>query len=121
VVGLEIHSKFWVEREGELVLSDWRVRLLEAIDATGSLAAASAQLHVPYRVAWGKLKQIEKRLGFPLLHSHSGGAAGGSTRLTNEARDLVARYQRFRAGLPELVQQHFEAEFGGSGLVKLEA
>ncbi len=117
---LTVRSKFWFERDGELVLSDWRVALLEAIEATGSLSAASTRLNVPYRVAWGKLKQIEKRLGVALLQSQSGGSAGGSTQLTAEARDLVARFRRFEAGLPELIQQHFEREFGSVGLAVSE-
>ena len=110
---LTIRSKFWIEDEGELVFSDWRAELLEAIQTTGSLAAAAAQLNVPYRVAWGKLKQIEDRLGFPLLQSQSGGASGGSTQLTERGRALVSRYRRFQAGLPELIQRRFEEEFLG--------
>ncbi len=108
---LTIKSKFWIEEDGELVLSDWRADLLEAIDATGSLAAAATRLNVPYRVAWGKLKEIEERLGFPLLQSQSGGATGGSTRLTEQGRRLIARYRRFQAGLPELIQRRFDEEF----------
>jgi hypothetical protein len=50
-------SKVWLERGGQVVLSDWRVELLEAIDATGSLARAAERLDVPYRTAWYKLKE----------------------------------------------------------------
>lgn len=109
---LTVHVKFWVEQAGELVLSDWRIALLEAIDATGSLAAAAAQLDVPYRVAWGKLKQIEQRLGYALLEGHSGGVSGGSTLLTARGKELVLRYRRFQSGLPEIIQRRFEEEFG---------
>jgi hypothetical protein len=50
-------SKVWLERGGQVVLSDWRVELLEAIEATGSLARAAERLDVPYRTAWYKLKE----------------------------------------------------------------
>ncbi|HZB94932.1 MAG TPA: hypothetical protein VE268_03135 [Herpetosiphonaceae bacterium] len=60
---LTVRSKFWVEQAGELVLSDWRIELLEAIDDTGSLTAGCARLNVAYRVGWGKIKEIERRLG----------------------------------------------------------
>jgi molybdate transport system regulatory protein len=109
---LTIRSRFWVEQDGELVLSDWRVKLLETIDELGSLAAASTHLNVPYRVAWGKIKEIEARLGVALLESRTGGAAGGSTQLTEAGRATVARYHRFQQGLPELIKQRFEEEFG---------
>ena len=109
---LKVRSKCWVELDGELVLSDWRVELLEAVEATGSLVAACARMGVAYRVAWGKIKQIERRLGFALLQGHAGGPAGGSTELTERGRQLVARYRRFQAGLPELIERRFAEEFG---------
>ncbi len=108
---LKVHSKCWVELDGALVLSDWRVDLLMAVDQLGSLAAAAARFDVAYRVAWGKIKEIETRLGYPLLQAHSGGTGGGGTQLTPAGRDLVDRYNRFRAGLPGLIEQRFAAEF----------
>ena len=49
----------WVEAEGTVVLSAWRIRLLEAIDASGSIRAAAEELHVPYRRAWQKVHEME--------------------------------------------------------------
>lgn len=108
---LQVRSKCWVERDGELVLSDWRVDLLQAVDELGSLAAAAERFDVAYRVAWGKIREIETRLGIPLLEGHSGGVGGGGTRLTPQGRELVARYNRFRAGLTELIEQRFAEAF----------
>ena len=56
-VALAPRSKVWLERDGQVVLSDWRVELLETVEATGSLARAADQLGVPYRTAWYKLKE----------------------------------------------------------------
>ncbi len=108
---LTIRSKFWVEQDGELVLSDWRIDLLQAIEETGSLSAACARMNVAYRVGWGKIKEIERRLGVPLLESRSGGPEGGSTQLTEQGRALLARYRRFQSGLPDLIRRRFEEEF----------
>lgn len=49
---MEPRAKLWVEQDGKLVLSDYRVRLLELIDETGSLAEAAGrlQLLLPARV-----------------------------------------------------------------------
>ncbi|HLH23155.1 MAG TPA: LysR family transcriptional regulator [Chloroflexota bacterium] len=105
------HSKVWLERDGQVVLSDWRVELLEAIEATGSLARAAERLDVPYRTAWYKLKEIERRLGVRLLATQSGGAAGGGSHLTAEAREVVARFRRVNAGIAQLVAERFRAEF----------
>jgi molybdate transport system regulatory protein len=111
-MSLQVRSKCWVERDGKLVLSDWRVDLLSAVDELGSLSAAAERNRIAYRVAWGKIKEIEARLGYALLEGHSGGAGGGGTQLTPQGRELVARYNRFRAGLVELIERRFVEEFG---------
>ena len=97
-------------RDGKVVLSDWRVRLLETIDETGSLSRAAEKLEVPYRTAWYKLKEIEDRLGVKLLETQSGGTGGGGSRLTADARQLITRFRRVCVGIGELVEQRFRTE-----------
>ncbi|MCC7023335.1 MAG: LysR family transcriptional regulator [Thermomicrobiales bacterium] len=109
---LTIRAKVWIERGESVVLSDWRVELLEAIDAHGSLSRAAEALDVPYRTAWERVKATEAEVGVRLLESESGGASGGGSRLTPEARDLCRRFRRVTAGIQELVNQRFAAEFG---------
>jgi molybdate transport system regulatory protein len=111
LAGASPRSKIWVERDGEVVLSEWRVALLEAIEETGSLTAAAERLDVPYRTAWQKLREIEARLGTKLLETQSGGSEGGGSCLTAEARELIARFHRVTAGVAELVEQRFRAAF----------
>ena len=105
--------KLWVERAGEVALSDWRVALLEAVDATGSLSAAARQVNVPYRTAWHKLRQIEASLGLKLLETHSGGAEGGRSQLTPNARALIAAFRDFGQGVQELIEERFDRYFEG--------
>ena len=107
-----VRSKIWVERGDHVLLSEWRVELLEAVEETGSLAAAAATLGVPYRTAWDRIKEAEERLGVRLLRTESGGAEGGGSRLTAEAQDLVARFRRVTAGVAELVERRFREELG---------
>ncbi len=45
----------WIEKDGKVVLSAWRVQLLEAIEAAGSISAAAEQMRLPYRRAWEKV------------------------------------------------------------------
>jgi molybdate transport system regulatory protein len=108
-----VRCKVWIERADEVLLSEWRVALLEAVAETGSLAAAAAKLDVPYRTAWHKVKEAEESLGLRLLATESGGADGGGSRLTAEAHDLVVRFRRVTAGVAELVEDRFRAELGG--------
>ena len=67
----------WLEVDGEVVLSRWRVQLLRAIDATGSIRSAADELHVPYRRAWEKVQEMETRSGRRLVDTEVGGEGGG--------------------------------------------
>lgn len=111
---LEIRSKIWIERGsgGNVVLSEWRVELLEAIDAHGSLSRAAEALDIPYRTAWERVKATEGEIGFRLLDSESGGLDGGGSRLTPQARDLCRRFRRVSGGIQEVVSRRFASEFG---------
>ncbi len=112
---LEPRAKLWLESEGKIALSEWRVALLEGIEETGSLAKAAERLAVPYRTALYKLREIERNLGVRLVATQSGGAAGGGSRLTAEGRDLVRRWRAFSAGLDEWVAARFRAAFDAEG------
>lgn len=104
--------KLWVEQDGHIVMSDWRIRFLEAIDRTGSISAAAQDLQIPYRRLWAKLREQEANLGISLVVAQAGGTQGGGASLTPEARDLVQRYHTFRDGLEETIDARFAAAFG---------
>ena len=102
----------WVETDGGVVLSAWRVRLLEAIDGSGSIRAAAEELSVPYRRAWEKVHEMEARCGRRLIDTEVGGEGGGGAHLTADARDLVRRFHRFESGLDEEIQGRYQDAFG---------
>jgi molybdate transport system regulatory protein len=105
-------AKLWLEiGDGDLALSEWRVALLEAVASTGSLARAAERLKMPYRTARYKLREIERHLGLALLAGQSGGADGGGSALTPEARELIARWRAFSNGLDPIVAERFRATF----------
>jgi len=105
-------SNLWIEQDGQVVLSKWRVNLLRAIDQTGSISAAAEVMKVSYHRAWEKLHEMETRLGMTLVETQTGGAHGGGARLTDVARDYVARFDRFSQGMDEIVARHFTESFG---------
>jgi molybdate transport system regulatory protein len=102
----------WLETEGAVVLSAWRVRLLEAIDASGSIRAAAERLDIPYRRAWEKVHEMEDRSGLSLLETEVGGEGGGGARLTEPAKDLVERFHRFEAGMEDEIRRRYDEAFG---------
>ncbi len=108
---LKPYSNLWIECEGQVVLSKWRVRLLEVIEETGSISAAAVRMNVHYRRAWDKLDEMEKSLGVRLVERQTGGAGGGGAHLTEAGRDYVARFQRFAQGIDEVIASHFQQAF----------
>ena len=105
-------SNFWLEKDGKVVLSEWRVALLEAVERTGSINAAAAEQGVHFRVAWRKLKEMEDGLGVKLTQRAVGGKHGGGTSLTPAGRAYVRHFRKFMAGLKQRVDKQFEAAFG---------
>ena len=108
---LEPRIKLWVEKDGHLVLSDYRVRILQLVEETGSLAEAAERLGLSYRRAWGKVREIERNLGLSLVESEVGGVGGGSSSLTKDGRRLVALYQRLRRRMEGELGREFRQLF----------
>ncbi len=108
---LEPRIKLWVEKDGSLVLSDYRVRLLRCVAETGSLAEAAQRMGLSYRRAWGKGREIERNLGLSLVESEVGGVGGGGSRLTKDGERLVAIYQRFRRKMEDDLGREFRELF----------
>ena len=101
----------WLEHQGEVLLSVWRVKLLEAIDEMGSITSAALLMGVPYRRAWQRLREMEERLGLPLVTTEVGGVGGGGAKLTLEAKDLIQRFHHFADGLEDEIRERFESAF----------
>ena len=110
---MEPRVNLWIEIDGQVALSRWRIELLTAIAETGSISAAADCVGVPYRRAWEKVHEMEQRLGIALLDTQTGGPGGGGARLTLEAQDYVARFEQFSQGIDSYVRQHFREAFGG--------
>ena len=108
--------KVWIETDdGHVVLSEWRVQLLEAVAEHGSLVAAAKALAVPHRTAWQRIQEMESSLGVPLLETSSGGVGGGRSRLSTAAQDLIRRYHALRSGLDDLIVERYRTGFTGPG------
>ena len=108
---LEPRIKLWVEKNGRLALSDYRVQLLRHIAETGSLADAAQRMGLSYRRAWGKVREMEANLGVRLVQSEVGGPGGGGSRLTPEGERLVALYARFRRAMESDLGKEFREVF----------
>ena len=105
-------QKLWLELDGRIVMSDYRVRLLELVANTGSLAQAASAMGLSYRRAWGKVKELEENLRVPLVQSEVGGAGGGHTTLTPAGEAFVAAYRRFQDRMIRELEAAYREEVG---------
>ena len=108
---MEPRAKLWIEEDGRIVLSEYRVRLLQLIDDTGSLAEAASRMGLSYRRAWGKVREIEANLGLRLVDSAAGGAGGGGSHLTADAKRLVRLFAQFRRSTEQDISREFKRIF----------
>lgn len=69
--------------------------LLRAVDEHRSLNAAAETLGRSFSRAHRRIKDLEQALG-PLVERQRGGVDGGGSELTDNARDLLARFERLR-------------------------
>jgi molybdate transport system regulatory protein len=91
---MKARSKIWIETDGgELVMGEGRLEILEAVEREGSLSAAARSLGMSYRAVWGKVRDIEARLGMALVTGKSGGCDHGGATLTPEARRLARAFR----------------------------
>lgn len=74
--------------------------LLRAIDDHRSLNAAADALGRSYSRAHARLTDLESAVG-PLVERRRGGQGGGGSRLTDDARDLLDRFDRLQAVLAD--------------------
>lgn len=72
--------------------------LLRAVDDHRSLHAAADALGRSYSRAHARVTDLESAVG-PLVDRRRGGADGGGSELTPNARDLLARFTRLQAAL----------------------
>ena len=85
---------------------------LTLVDQTGSMQTACREMEMSYSKGWKIIKKAEEYLGCSLIESRSGGASGGSSHLTEEARDLLTRYLDMEKELKAEAAQLFEKYFG---------
>lgn len=77
--------------------------LLRAVDDVGSLNAAAGELGRSYSRAHDRLTELEEAFG-ALVERQRGGASGGGSTLTGRAHDLLAAFDRLRAGYTAIAE-----------------
>lgn len=82
--------------EGEKFFGEGPCRLLRQVEKTGSLHSAAMSMDMAYTKAMKILKNAEQALGFALTTRAIGGKNGGGSRLTEDGRAWLERYEAYR-------------------------
>lgn len=90
-------------------LGPGKVQLLEAIDASGSIAAGGRTMDMSYRRAWLLVAEMNQMFGAALVDAQHGGSRGGGARLTPLGREVVAHYRAAEAKALRSAGLHIEA------------
>lgn len=103
-------AKVWLEIDGNYVFGLGICSILEAIEQTGSIKRAAAEVGKSYRHVWSRIKEVEQSLGVELVDAHVGGGDARRSSLTEPARQLVARYREMRRQVFAIVEERFSAD-----------
>jgi molybdate transport system regulatory protein len=78
---------------GHDFLDESRLHLLREIREKKTLSAAAEALKISYKTAWSWLEAMNNAASGPLVKSIQGGAAGGTSTLTELGEKLLSQYE----------------------------
>lgn len=76
-----------------IAIGPGKAALLQAINETGSIAAAGRQMGMSYRRAWLLAKTMNACFRGPLIDATKGGLGGGGARLTRMGQEVLSLYR----------------------------
>jgi molybdate transport system regulatory protein len=77
-----------------MFLGNGRVKLLKAIDETGSLSKAAKQMKLSYKKAWNLLDSVNKNAKEPVVLTATGGKDGGGAEVTSYGKKLIEQFEQ---------------------------
>lgn len=92
-------------RGGASKVGPERVRLLQAIQTHGSIAAAAKQVGLSYKGAWDAVQALNNLFARPLVAAQTGGRNGGAAVVTPAGDALLRAYGKVEEGLAQIVDQ----------------
>jgi molybdate transport system regulatory protein len=108
---MKIGYRVWLDNNGK-AFGKGPNELLKRVEATQSLRQAAAQMDMSYSKAWKLINDIENRFGFLLLERTVGGPAGGSSKLTPRAKELLNQYDNLEKDVRKAMARIYRNRFG---------
>jgi molybdate transport system regulatory protein len=109
MTALKLKSRQWiVDEKDRIIMGEGRKEILEHIDRTGSINQTAKVMRMSYKGVWGKIKATEKYYKMRIVHTDR----KEGTRLTEEGKALLKKYNRLKAGCLEAEDRIFRSVFG---------
>ncbi|HHY78142.1 MAG TPA: LysR family transcriptional regulator [Clostridiales bacterium] len=109
---MKVGYSLWIKSDdGNKVFGQGPYRLLILVDRLGSLNKAASEMGMAYSKALNILKNAERELNVKLLEREIGGAKGGGSKLTQEARRLIEKYEGFRNDAAQEIERIYAKYF----------
>ncbi len=104
--------RFRVDFDDRCSVGIGKIRLLEAIERTGSLSQAARGIGMSYRRAWLLIDSMNGEFDTPVISATVGGSGGGGAKLTAFGRELIEAYRNLETRLASLTAEHM-GKFAG--------
>jgi molybdate transport repressor ModE-like protein len=88
------------------------IRLLAAIQKTGTVRHACELMNMSYSKGWKILRRLETWLGYPVTERHQGGKGGGEAFLTQEGVVFLEKHTAFEQECQRAVEGVFKRYYG---------
>ena len=98
-----------VDFDGADSVGPGKVRLLELLKETGSIAAAGRAMDMSYRRAWLLIDALNHAFRQPVVATKLGGNGGGGAELTAFGEELVAHYRDMETVATAALRPHLSA------------
>jgi molybdate transport system regulatory protein len=86
-----------------------KIRLLELLKETGSIAAAGRAMDMSYRRAWLLIDALNHSFRQPVVATKLGGTGGGGAELTAFGEELVSHYRDMETVAYAALRPHLSA------------
>lgn len=104
----KIKSRIWIEVGDKVVIGQGRVRLLQEIEALGSLSKAAKSLGMSYKKAWNLVDSVNKSAKEAVVITSVGGQKGGGTRVTPYGQGLIRAFEQLNKKCWDYLDSEFE-------------
>ena len=102
---IKFNYKVWLETEnGEGIFGYGQMRLLKALEESGTLKTASNETGLNFKKSWAKLKEVEQLLGFKIIRTRKENDHK-FTKLTEEGKLLIKSIEDFAVTYEKLIDQ----------------